>query len=86
MFDSVQAAELTEEKYVVLIKIMEFMNRIKDVEMKSVYFCGYYDSVDYLKKQKFYNGLTEGKDGVGVKTDAIYLTSELDCFCSSRRI
>lgn len=50
VFDSEQAAGLTEEECVVLIKIMEFKNRLKDMEMKSVYFCGCYYSVDYLKK------------------------------------
>lgn len=50
VFDSEQAADLTEEEYAALIKIMEFKNKFKDMEMQSVYFRGCYDSVGYLKK------------------------------------
>lgn len=50
VFDREQAAELTEKECAALIKIMEFKNKLKDMEMQSVYFRGCYDSVGYLKK------------------------------------
>ena len=40
-------------------KVMEFRNKHTDMEMQSVYFSGCYDSMGYLKKTEFYNGLTE---------------------------
>lgn len=50
VFDSEKAAELTEEECAILIKTIEFKNRLKDMEMQAVYFRGCYDSVGYLKK------------------------------------
>ena len=50
MFDSEQAAELTEEECAALIEVMELKNRLTDMEMQAVYFRGCYDSVGYLKK------------------------------------
>lgn len=61
VFDTERAIELTEEECAALIKVMEFRNKLKDMEMQSVYFLGCYGSVGYLKRQGFYNGLTEGK-------------------------
>ncbi len=50
VFDSEQAAELTENECAAAIKVMELKNRLTDMEMQSVYFRGCYDSVGYLKK------------------------------------
>lgn len=50
VFDSEQAAELTEKECAAAIKVMELKNRLTDMEMQSVYFRGCYDSVGYLKK------------------------------------
>lgn len=61
VFDTETAEELTEEECAALIKVMELRNKLTDMEMQSVYFRGCYDSVGYLKKQGFYNGLTEEK-------------------------
>jgi len=46
IFDS----ELTEKECAALIKVLELKNKLKDMEMQSVYFRGCYDSVGYLKK------------------------------------
>ena len=50
VFDTEQAAELTEKECAAVIKVMELKNRLTDMEMQSVYFRGCYDSVGYLKK------------------------------------
>ncbi len=50
VFDSEQAAELTEEECAALIEVMELKNQPTDLEMQAVYFRGCYDSVRYLKK------------------------------------
>lgn len=50
VFDTETSAELTEEECAALIKVMEFRNKLTDMEMQSVYFRGCYDSVGYLKK------------------------------------
>lgn len=50
IFDSERAAELTEKECAALIKVLELKNKLKDMEMQSVYFRGCYDSVGYLKK------------------------------------
>ena len=50
VFDSEQAAELTEEECAALIEVMELKNQLTDMEMQAVYFRGCYDSVGYLKK------------------------------------
>lgn len=50
VFDTEQAAELTEKECIAVIKVMELKNRLTDMEMQSVYFRGCYDSVGYLKK------------------------------------
>lgn len=67
VFDSETESELTEKECAALIEVMELKNKLTDMEMQAVYFRGCYDSVGYLKKQGFYDGLTEKKDGVGVK-------------------
>ncbi len=67
VFDTEKSAELTEEECAALIEAMELKNKLTDMEMQSVYFRGCYDSVGYLKKQEFYNGLTEEKGGISVK-------------------
>ena len=48
--DSEQAAELTKEECIAVIKVTELKNRLTDMELQSVYFRGCYDSVGYLKK------------------------------------
>ena len=50
VFDSEQAAELTKEECVALIKVMGLKNQLTDMELQSVYFRGCYDGVGYLKK------------------------------------
>ena len=50
VFDTETAKELTEEECDTLIKVMEFRNKLTDMEMQAVYFRGCYDSVGYLKK------------------------------------
>lgn len=50
VLDTEQAAELTKEECVALIKIMELKNQLTDMELQSIYFRGCYDSVGYLKK------------------------------------
>ena len=59
MFDAEKSAELTKEECAALIEVMELKNKLTDLEMQSVYFRGCYNSVGYLKKQEFYDGLTE---------------------------
>lgn len=56
-----QTVELNEQECAALIKVMELKSKLTDMEMQSVYLRGCYDSVGYLKKQEFYNGLTEKK-------------------------
>ena len=50
IFDSEAESELTEKECAALIKVLELKNKLKDMEMQSVYFRGCYDSVGYLKK------------------------------------
>ncbi len=50
VFDTETSAELTEEECTALIKVMEFRNKLTDMEMQSAYFRGCYDCVGYLKK------------------------------------
>ena len=50
VFDTETSEELTEEECAALIKVMEFRNKLTDMEMQAVYFRGCYDSVGYLKK------------------------------------
>lgn len=50
VFDTEQAAELTEQECAALIKVLELKNKLTDIEMQSIYFRGCYDSVGYLKK------------------------------------
>ena len=46
-------------------------NRLHDMRREAIYFRGCYDSVGYLKKQGFYNGLTEKKRRY-VSVDAVF--------------
>lgn len=63
-----QTVELNEQECAALIKVMELKSKLTDMEMQSVYLRGCYDSVGYLKKQEFYNGLTDReKGGVAMK-------------------
>lgn len=50
VFDTEQAAELTKEECIAVIKVTELKNRLTDMELQSVYFRGCYDSFGYLKK------------------------------------
>lgn len=59
VFDSETESELTEKECAALIEVMELKNKLTDMEMQAIYFRGCYDSVGYLKKQGFYDGLTE---------------------------
>ena len=71
VFDMEKSAELTEEECAALIEVMELKNKLTDLEMQSVYFRGCYNSVGYLKKQEFYDGLTE-KRRCWRETDAVF--------------
>ncbi len=50
VFDTEQAAALTEQECAALIEVMGLQNQLVEIEMQSVYFRGCYDSVGYLKK------------------------------------
>ena len=50
VFDTEQAASLTEQECAALIKVVDLQNQLVEIEMQSVYFRGCYDSVGYLKK------------------------------------
>ena len=50
VFDSEEAAALTEQECAALIKVLELRNRLLDIEMRAVYLRGCYDSLGYLKK------------------------------------
>lgn len=50
VFDSEQAAVLTEEECVALIEIMELRNQLTYMELQVIYFHGCYDGAGYLKK------------------------------------
>ena len=50
IFDCEAESELSEKECAALIKVLELKNKLKDMEMQSVYFRGCYDSVGYLKK------------------------------------
>lgn len=50
VFDSEEAAALTEQECAALIKVLGLRNRLLDLEMQAVYLRGCCDSVGYLKK------------------------------------
>lgn len=50
VFDSEQAAALTEEECAALIEIMGLSNQLTDMELQAIYFRGCYDGAGYLKK------------------------------------
>lgn len=50
VFDSEQAAALTEEECAALIEITGLRNQLTDMELQAVYFRGCYDGVGYLTK------------------------------------
>lgn len=50
VFDTEQAAALTEQECAALIQVLGLQNQLVEMEMQSVYFRGCYDSVGYLKK------------------------------------
>lgn len=50
VFDSEQAAALTEQECAALIEVVGLQNQLVDLEMQAVYFRGCYDGVGYLKK------------------------------------
>jgi len=50
VFDTEQAAALTEQECAALIKVMGLQNQLVEMEMQAVYFRGCYDGVGYLKK------------------------------------
>lgn len=61
VLDTESASDLSEQECKALIEILELRNRLSDMQQEAIYFRGCYDSVGYLKKQGFYNGLTEKK-------------------------
>lgn len=61
VLDTESASDLSEQECKALIEILELRNRLSDMQQEAIYFRGCYDSVGYLKKQGFYNGLTEEK-------------------------
>lgn len=50
VFDSEQAAELSEQDCKVLIDILSLRNRLFDKQQEAVYLRGCYDSIGYLRK------------------------------------
>ena len=50
VFDSEQAAELSEQDCKVLINILSLRNRLFDKQQEAVYLRGCYDSIGYLSK------------------------------------
>ena len=50
VFDSEEAAELTEQECTELIKVLVLQNQLLAIEMRAIYLRGCYDSTDYLKK------------------------------------
>jgi len=50
IFDSEQAATLTEQECAALIEVLGLQSQLVEIEQQSVYFRGCYDSVGYLKK------------------------------------
>ncbi len=50
IFDSEQAAALTEQECAALIEVMGFQSQLVELEQESIYFRGCYDSIAYLKK------------------------------------
>ena len=50
VFDSEQAAELSEQDCKALIDILSLRNRLFDKQQEAIYLRGCYDSIGYLKK------------------------------------
>ena len=50
VFDTEQAAALTEKECAALIQAMGLQNQLVEIEMQTLYLRGCYDSVGYLKK------------------------------------
>jgi len=50
IFDSEQAAALTEQECAALIEVLGLQTQLVELEQELVYFRGCYDSVGYLKK------------------------------------
>ena len=50
VFDTEQAAALTEKECAALIQVMGLQNQLVEIEMQTLYLRGCYDSVGYLKK------------------------------------
>ena len=50
LFDSEEAAALTEQECAELIKVLELQNQLLAIEMQAIYLRGCYDSAGYLKK------------------------------------
>ena len=61
VLDTENASDLSEQECKALIEILELRNKLSDMQQEAIYFRGCYDSVGYLKKQGFYNELTEKK-------------------------
>ena len=50
IFDSDQAAALTEEECAALIKVLGWQAQLVEIEIESIYFRGCYDGVGFLRK------------------------------------
>jgi hypothetical protein len=48
--DTETASELSKQECKALIEILEFQNRLSDMQQEAIYFRGCYDCVGYLKK------------------------------------
>ena len=50
VFDTEQAAALTEQECAALIQVVNLQNQLVEIEMQTIYLRGCYDSVGYLQK------------------------------------
>lgn len=50
VFDTEQAATLTEQECAALIQVVNLQNQLVEIEMQTIYLRGCYDSVGYLQK------------------------------------
>lgn len=53
--DTEKPSDLSEQECKALIEVLEFRNRLSDMQQEAIYFRGCYDSIGYLKRQEFYN-------------------------------
>lgn len=83
VFDTEKSSDLSEDECKALIEILELRNKLSDMQQEAVYFRGCYDSVGYLKRQGFYNGLTEKRRCWREADAAFYIAERNYNFCSA---